>query len=331
MSRNYDNWERLVDATLLREKLRQIGRENSLSSISSSDYFTWSFREIDSPLANLSSLGISFSYQQIALASDLFSDDNLIKRGHSGDLYTGQLSGPVVVKRFYFHNREAFTLELGFFSRIKSHPRFVPLLGHCFEMETEKFLVYIYSPERDLSNSLFINNPDRPVYSLPSLDWITRWKIARGVAEGLAYLHHECNPPLVHGKSKTDTSGNPKTTCDYDIYCFGKVLLELVTGKLGISSSLDATKIEFLFQATLRYINVYDKDLITNIVDPSLNIHEDHLEEVWAMGIVARACLNPSPTRRPQMKHILKALEDPLTLLREKMSWMPVIHNVETE
>ncbi|KDO84573.1 hypothetical protein CISIN_1g0383211mg, partial [Citrus sinensis] len=30
-------------------------------------------------------------------------------------------------------------------------------------------------------------------------------------------------------------------TCAYDVYCFGKVLLELVTGKLGISKSDDAT------------------------------------------------------------------------------------------
>ncbi|KAI3446115.1 hypothetical protein Pfo_002780 [Paulownia fortunei] len=364
MSRNYDNWERLVKATLLREELRRIGREDSLSSSSSSSEFTWSFRESNSPLLNSSSnLGISFSYQQIALATHLFSDQNLIKRGHSGDLFMGffpQLSEPVVVKRIRIRlqvvNSEALSSELGFFSW-NSHSRFVHLLGHCSEADKEKFLVYRYLPKRDLSNSLF-NKADRDDDSWPSLDWITRLKIARGVAEGLAFLHHECNPPLVHGdvqassilldhnfevrlgslsqvsaqvkdpgiqknkvtftwRSKKGTSGKPNATCTYDVYCFGKVLLELVTGKLGISSSPDGTMKEWL-ETTLPYISIYDKELVTNIVDPSLIIDEDLLEEVWAMAIVARSCLNPKPSMRPIMRYVLKALENPLKVVREE-------------
>jgi hypothetical protein len=34
--------------------------------------------------------------------------------------------------------------------------------------------------------------------SLQSLDWITRLKIAIGVAEALTYLHFECSPPIAH-------------------------------------------------------------------------------------------------------------------------------------
>ncbi|KAK6136555.1 hypothetical protein DH2020_029696 [Rehmannia glutinosa] len=314
MSRNYDNWERLVNATLLREELRRIGREDSLSSVSSSE-FSRSFNEPDSPLLNSSSINlgpIKFSYREIALATHIFSDRNLMKQGHSGDLFTGyfpQLTGAVVVKRTRLRNREGFSLEFGFFSRINSHPRFVPLLGHCLDAEKEKFLVYGYLPQRDLSNSLFLKpGHGRRRDGLPSLDWITRWKIAVGVAEG-----------------------SPKGTCAYDVYCFGKVLLELVTGKLGISSTTDDIENESSFEAMLPYISVYDKELIINIVDPSLVTDEDLLDEVWAMAIIARACLNPSPTGRPEMRHVLKALEDPFKLLREKMSWMLMIHIVETE
>ncbi|KAL0422758.1 UNVERIFIED_CONTAM: putative LRR receptor-like serine/threonine-protein kinase [Sesamum latifolium] len=169
--------------------------------------------------------------------------------------------------------------------------------------------------------------------SLQSLDWITRLKIAIGAAESLTYLHHECTPPLVHRDvqassillddkfevraSEQGASGTPNATCSYDVYCFGKVLLELVTGKLGISSSSDATMKEWL-ETTLPYISIYDKELVTNIVDPSLIIDEDLLEEVWAMAIVARSCLNPKPTRRPLMRYILKALENPLKVVREE-------------
>lgn len=96
-------------------------------------------------------------------------------------------------------------------------------------------------------------------------------------------------------------------------------MLELVTGKLGISSSSDATVKEFL-EATLPCISIYDKDLVTSIVDPTLIIDEDLLEEVWAMAVVARSCLNPKPNRRPLMRYILKALENPLKVVREESS-----------
>lgn len=94
-------------------------------------------------------------------------------------------------------------------------------------------------------------------------------------------------------------------------------MLELVTGKLGISASSDAAMKDWLEQ-TLPYISIYDKELVTNIVDPSLIIDEDLLEEVWAMAIVARSCLNPKPSRRPLMRYILKALENPLKVVREE-------------
>lgn len=113
--------------------------------------------------------------------------------------------------------------------------------------------------------------------------------------------------------------GSQTAVCAYDVYCFGKVLLELVTGKLGISASSDAQMKEWLEQ-TLPYISIYDKELVTKILDPSLLIDEDLLEEVWAMAIVARSCLNPKPSRRPLMRYILKALENPLKVVREESS-----------
>ncbi|XP_011092797.1 probable LRR receptor-like serine/threonine-protein kinase At2g16250 [Sesamum indicum] len=314
---------------------------------------------------NFSTLGDAFTYQQILQATGELNDANLIKHGHSGDLFCGRLEGgiPVIIKKIDLQSsvkKEAYMLELELFSKV-SHPRFVPLLGHCLENENEKFLVYKHMPNGDLSSALFKKtNPDDD--SLQSLDWITRLKIAIGAAEGLTYLHHECTPPLVHRDvqassillddryevrlgslsevcaqegdshqsritrllrlpqtSDQGVSGSANTTCAYDVYCFGKVLLELVTGKLGISSSTDPTTKEWL-EATLPYISIYDKELVTNIVDPSLIIDEDLLEEVWAMAIVARSCLNPKPARRPLMRYILKALENPLKVVREEQT-----------
>lgn len=106
-------------------------------------------------------------------------------------------------------------------------------------------------------------------------------------------------------------------TCTDDVYCFGKILLQLVTGNIDVNKSDDAATREWLEQ-TLPYITIYDKERIDKIVDPSLIVDEDLLEEVWAMAIVARSCLNPRPSKRPPMRHVLKALENPLKVVREE-------------
>ncbi|KAF7829671.1 putative LRR receptor-like serine/threonine-protein kinase [Senna tora] len=303
-------------------------------------------------------MGESFSYEQVLHLTGNFAETNIIKHGHSGDLFWGVLEGEVnvVVKKVDLNlvKRESYMLELELLSK-DSHTRLVPLLGHCLENENEKFLVYKYMPNGDLASSLHrVSGPDDKVQSL---DWITRLKIAIGAAEGLYYLH-DCNPPVVHRdvqassillddkfevrlgslsavttqgdlhqsvitrifrKSHDKQTGSSSVTCAYDVYCFGKVLLELVTGKLGCSSTDDATTREWIEQ-TLSYISIYDKEQVTKIVDPSLIVDEDLLEEVWAMAIVARSCLNPKPFKRPPIAYVLKALENPLKIVREENS-----------
>lgn len=311
---------------------------------------------------NLSDLGESFTYEQLLQATADFSDTNLLKHGHSGDLFYGTLEGgfPVVIKRVDLSSfrKESYMLELEFFSKAL-HQRLVPLLGHCLEHENEKLLVYKYMPHGDLSKSLY-KSTNLEDDGLQSLDWITRLKIAIGTAEGLSYLHHECNPPIAHRDiqassillddkyevrlgslsevcaqggdnhqnvitrllrmpqtSEQGPSDSSSATCAYDVYCFGKVLLELVTGKLGISSSDDTNTKEWLEQ-NLPFISSHDKEMVAKIVDQSLIVDEDLLDEVWAMAVVAKSCLNPKPSRRPLMRHILRALESPLKVVREE-------------
>ncbi|XP_054795769.1 probable LRR receptor-like serine/threonine-protein kinase At2g16250 [Prosopis cineraria] len=306
-----------------------------------------------------SEMGESFSYEQILYLTGNFAEANIIKHGHSGDLFKGTLEGEVsvVVKKVDLNlvKGESFKLELELLSKV-SHKRLVPLLGHCLENENEKFLVYKYMPNRDLATCLHrVSGSDDKE---PPLDWITRLKIAIGAAEGLYYMH-ECSPPLVHRdvqassillddkfevrlgslsevtvqgdlhqnvitrlfrKSQSfdqNNSGSSSAACAYDVYCFGKVLLELVTGKLGISKTNDANTREWIEQ-TLSYISIHDKEQMTKMVDPSLIVDEDLLEEVWAMAIVARSCLNPKPFKRPLIGHVLKALENPLKIVREE-------------
>ncbi|XVE65727.1 hypothetical protein DITRI_Ditri08aG0022600 [Diplodiscus trichospermus] len=320
--------------------------------------------ELPKDPTNIAGSGDPFTYEQLLQATGNFNEMNLIKHGHSGDLFRGILEGgiPVVIKKVNLSSfkKESYMLELDLFRKL-SHARFVPLLGQCLEHETEKLLVYKYMPNGDLSNSFYRATKSEDG-SLQSLDWITRLKIATGAAEGLYYLHHECNPPFVHRDVQASSillddkfevrlgslsevcgqegnthqivltrllwkshsyifplkwTGSSSTSCSYDVYCFGKVLLELITGKPGIGKAEDESTKEWLEQ-TLPYISIYEKELVTKIMDPSLIVDEDLLEEVWAMAIVARSCLNPKPAKRPSMKHILKALENPLKVVREE-------------
>ncbi|KAH7296262.1 hypothetical protein KP509_26G016200 [Ceratopteris richardii] len=312
---------------------------------------------------NLLCLGESFSYAQLQQASRDFSDANLLKVGHSGDLYEGLLEGHarVVIKRMNLvkMGKANYPSELDLFGKA-SHIRLVPLLGHCLEREDEKLLVYKFMPGRDLSHALQKrSNRSSAGDGIQTLDWITRLKIAIGAAEGLTYLHHECSPAFVHRDIQAssillddkyevrigslseaciatgDTHqrtfsrmlrksrslehgevGSTVATRAYDVYCFGKVLLELVSGKLGISGSKDPSTDAWLEWA-LSFINLNEKESIGKIMDPTLVVDEDLMDEVWAISVVAKSCLNPKPNKRPLMRYVLKALENPLKVVRE--------------
>lgn len=296
------------------------------------------------------------TYEQLVHATGGFGDDNLLKYGHSGDIYHGVLENGahVIVKKIGVKSINKVSSELDFYSRY-SHERIVPLLGHLANND-EEFLSYKYMPKADLTNALH-KKPVDTDEDLHSLDWITRLKIATGVAEAMCFLHDECSPPFVHrdiqassvllddkfevrlgsmsnicaqqsagsqnvfsrilrsSKSLDKNTSGPPATCSYDVYCFGKVILELVTGNFGVSGSNDACSEEWLANTTNR-ISTSDKDSIANIIDPLLVVDEDHLEEVWAVAIVAKTCLNPKPSRRPSARYVLKALENPLRVVR---------------
>ncbi|CDO97067.1 unnamed protein product [Coffea canephora] len=375
MSRVYDNWERLVRATLRREELKLSGQrtpsELSLASLSASSSFSFTASSARISSFNFSSFlaGASFTYHQILLATDYFNESsNLIKHGHSGDLFYGTLQGgtPVVVKKIdlsLLKNESYFVEQLEIFGKL-SHSRLVPLLGHCLDQGDDKFLVYKYMSNRDLSTSLILElDSEDDDLLLPTLDWKTRLKIATGVAEALFYLHHQCIPPLVHRDIQASsillddnfeiclgsltevctaevkdgnqnriarflrlpkgaaqgTSGTSKATIAYDIYCFGKVLLELITGKPSLRKS-DPPDEEDWMADVLPYLSMYDdRKFVLKIVDNSLNIdHEDLLMEVWAVAMVAKACLNPKPSRRPRMTQVLEALRNPLKVATEE-------------
>ncbi|KAL0325751.1 UNVERIFIED_CONTAM: putative LRR receptor-like serine/threonine-protein kinase [Sesamum radiatum] len=281
---------------------------------------------------DLSNVGESFTYEQMLVATCNFSTENLIKQGHSGDLFHGTLEGgySVVVKRVDLRSTggESVMSELDLFGRV-SHPRLVPLVGHCLEDEHEKFLVYKYMPNGDLSNAMYrLTNGEE---DLQSLDWITRLKIAIGAAEALSYLHHECTPPVVHRDIEASSilldDKYEVRLGSFSEVCAPGAQQSMIARFLRTPSTSGKSLLNhqlLLVPMTSTVLGksclscIHEKERVIKIVDQSLIIDEDLLEEVWAIAIVAKSCLNPKASRRPSMRHVLKALENPFKVVREE-------------
>ncbi|KAI9087628.1 hypothetical protein K1719_030498 [Acacia pycnantha] len=119
---------------------------------------------------------------------------NVIGRGRSGVVYRVDLpSGlTIAVKRYRLSEKfsaSAFSSEIATLARIR-HRNIVRLLGWAANRKT-KLLLYDYLPNGNLDTLLHEG-------CMGFIEWETRFKIALGVAEGLAYLHHDCVPAILH-------------------------------------------------------------------------------------------------------------------------------------
>ncbi|TKV91088.1 hypothetical protein SEVIR_9G072400v4 [Setaria viridis] len=299
-----------------------------------------------------------FTYEQLHHATGGFGDDNLINHGHSGDMYHGVLESgfEVVVKKIDLKSSKKCQGELNFLTK-HSHRRIVSLLGHLAKDE-EQLLVYKYMAKGDLTTALhkksveveeglrsldwitrlkiaigvsealcFLHDECSPPLvhrniQASSVLLDDKFEVCLGSLSEICTQQSQGSQSffsriLRSSKSLDKNTSGPPASCTYDVYCFGKVLIELITGNLGVSGSNDSDSDEWLAR-TLGYIDANDKEGVSGIVDPSLVVDEDHLEEVWAVAIIAKTCLNPKPTRRPLARYVLKALENPLTVVRER-------------
>ncbi|XP_020584534.1 probably inactive leucine-rich repeat receptor-like protein kinase At5g48380 [Phalaenopsis equestris] len=121
-----------------------------------------------------------------------FSKENIIGSGRTGTMYRATLpdGSSFAVKRLQEssqHSESQFIAEMNTLGSVR-HPNLLPLLGFCVAKK-EKLLVYKHMPNGSLYDSLHRND---------SLDWPLRLKISIGAAKGLAWLHHSCNPRILH-------------------------------------------------------------------------------------------------------------------------------------
>ncbi|XP_066307148.1 receptor-like protein kinase HSL1 [Miscanthus floridulus] len=144
------------------------------------------------------------------------TEENLIGRGGSGHVYrvtyTNRLNGSagtVAVKQIWIAGtldeklEREFESEAGILGNVR-HNNIVKLLC-CISGTEAKLLVYDYMDNGSLDQWLHGHNAsaDGLLTARAPLDWLTRLRVAVGVAQGLCYLHHECSPPIIHRDVKT--------------------------------------------------------------------------------------------------------------------------------
>ncbi|XP_008801603.2 L-type lectin-domain containing receptor kinase S.4-like [Phoenix dactylifera] len=141
-----------------------------------------------------------FSYGELKRATKGFRDRELLGFGGFGKVYKGTLPdsrAEVAVKRVSHESRQGireFVAEIGSIGQLR-HRNLVQLQGWC-RRRGDLLLVYDYMPNGSLDKFLFLDSENQPSNSL--LSWDQRFRILRGVASALLYLHEEWEHVVIH-------------------------------------------------------------------------------------------------------------------------------------
>ncbi|XP_059647101.1 L-type lectin-domain containing receptor kinase IV.1-like [Cornus florida] len=136
-----------------------------------------------------------FKYKDLYIATNGFRDKDLLGSGGFGRVYKGVLPTSkieIAVKRVSHESRQGmkeFVAEIVSIGRLR-HRNIVQLLGYC-RRKGELLLVYDYMPNGSLDKCLY----DQPEFTL---NWSQRFRVIKGVASGLVYLHEEWEQVVVH-------------------------------------------------------------------------------------------------------------------------------------
>ncbi|XP_023922329.1 L-type lectin-domain containing receptor kinase IV.1 [Quercus suber] len=141
-----------------------------------------------------------FSYKNIYKATKGFSDKELLGEGGFGKVYKGTLRSSntqIAVKKVSHDSKQGmkeFVAEIISMGRLR-HRNLVELLGYC-QRKGELLLVYDYMPNGSLEKFLYGNERT-------NLNWLQRFRILKGVASSLLYLHEEWEQVVLHRDIKS--------------------------------------------------------------------------------------------------------------------------------
>lgn len=288
-----------------------------------------------------------FTYEELADATGGFSQANLLGQGGFGFVHKGVLPDgtEVAVKSLKSGSGQGereFQAEVEIISRVH-HRHLVSLVGYCIA-EGQRMLVYEFVPNKTLEFHLYGKGCQ------PVMDWATRLRIAVGSAKGLAYLHEDCHPRIIHRDIKAanilldlkfeamvadfglakltsdsfthvstrvmgtfgylapEYASSGKLTEKSDVFSFGVMLLELITGRRPVDLTNRTMEDSLVDWARPLLSKSLEDGNYEDLVDPRL---EDNYipNEIARMISCAAASIRHSARRRPKMSQIVRALE----------------------
>ncbi|XP_076907094.1 cysteine-rich receptor-like protein kinase 10 isoform X2 [Bidens hawaiensis] len=138
---------------------------------------------------------LQYNFSIVKSATNNFSEDNKLGKGGFGAVYKGMLGNGqyIAVKRLSRDSGQGdveFKNEVLLVAKLQ-HRNLVRLLGFCIERR-ERLLIYEYLPNASLDQFIFDQN------KCTLLDWEKRYKIIKGVAKGLLYLHEDSRLRIIH-------------------------------------------------------------------------------------------------------------------------------------
>ncbi|KAM7260956.1 hypothetical protein ACFE04_026431 [Oxalis oulophora] len=245
-----------------------------------------------------------YTLRELEIATDGFIDENVIGEGGYGIVYAGVLvdGTQVAVKNLLNNNGQAereFKAEVEVIGRVR-HKNLVRLLGYCIE-GAHRMLVYEYIDNGNLEQWLHGD-----VGEVSPLTWDIRTNIIIGTAKGLAYLHEGLEPKVVHRDVKSsnillDRQWYPKVSD------FG--LAKLICS----DKSYVTTRVHLVEWLK----NMVGDRRSEEVVDPKMP-EMPASKPLKRLLLVALRCVDPDPTKRPKMGHVIHMLEADELLSRDE-------------
>ncbi|KAM0899607.1 hypothetical protein ACQ4PT_021135 [Festuca glaucescens] len=291
-----------------------------------------------------------FTYKDLFRATDGFRSKTLLGFGGFGRVHKGVLPKSkleVAVKKVSHESRQGikeFIAEVVTIGRLR-HRNLVQLLGYC-RRKGELLLVYDYMSNGSLDKYLYAGK-DKPA----TLDWAQRFRIIKGVASGLLYIHEDFEQVIIHRDIKAsnvlldadmngrlgdfglarlyDHGEDPQTT--HVVGTMGYLAPELArTGKASPLTDVFAFGAFILEVACGRrpveqtmddgrlmlvdwVLGHWQKESLLEVVDARLGGNYDADEVVMALKL-GLMCSHPLPGARPSMRQVMQYLEGDLPL-----------------
>ncbi|XP_050380220.1 receptor-like serine/threonine-protein kinase ALE2 isoform X2 [Argentina anserina] len=289
----------------------------------------------------------TFTLHDMERATNNFDASRILGEGGFGLVYSASLDdgrevAVKVLKRDDHHGGREFLAEVEMLGRLH-HRNLVKLIGICTEGHT-RCLVYELVPNGSVESHLHgVDKETDP------LDWDARIKIALGSARGLAYLHEDSNPRVIHcdfkasnilleydftpkvsdfglaraalEEGKRQISTHVMGTFGYlapeyamtghllvksDVYSYGVVLLELLTGRKPVDLSQPSGQENLVGWARPLLTS---QEGLESIIDPALKSEMITWDSVTKVAAIASMCIQPEVSHRPFMGEVVQALK----------------------